>query len=135
MSGVACGYYYANPWIFFSVEGLRHHLPVRTKTRQQPPSRQKIKIKEHKGYLKLRKGLTEELKLKRRKKLRNESVSSNATLARHQKQNPAGLHSTSLNKLRSLKKLPSNCKASIKKQTYQRVDYIPEGRGACLHQA
>ena len=83
----------------------------------------------------MRKGLTEELKLKRRKKLRNESVSSNATLARHQKQNPAGLHSTSLNKLRSLKKLPSNCKASIKKQTYQRVDYIPEGRGACLHQA
>ena len=30
--------------------------------------------------------------------------------------------------------LQSNCKTSVKKQTYQRVDYIPEGRGANLHQ-
>ena len=38
-------------------------------------------------------------------------------------------------KLNSLKKPQSNCTASVKKQTYQRVDYIPEGRGAYLHQA
>jgi len=42
---------------FFSVEGLRHHLPVRTKTRQQPPSRQKIKIKNKKIGIKGQKKL------------------------------------------------------------------------------
>ena len=38
-------------------------------------------------------------------------------------------------KLKSLRKLQYKCTASVKKQTYQSVDYIPEGRGAFLHQA
>ena len=66
---------------FFSVEGLRHHLPVRTKTRQQPPSRQKNKriLKNEERAL--------QKQTKKQEKGGNDSVSS-ITLARHQKQNP-----------------------------------------------
>jgi len=48
----------------------------------------------------------------------------------------AGLQKYTVNKFMQLiKLLQSNSKAPVKKQTYQMVDTIPEGRGANSHQA